>query len=208
MLLQHNRDRQGILTGIWKIEEQEETLLGFFNDKEEIIRQIASVTNPARRCEKLAVRALLNTLTGEEKTIAYLPSGKPVLTDNSFNISISHTQVYAAVALHKNKTVGIDIEIINDRVTRIKSRFLNIKEREALDKSHEPVVSLLCWSAKETVYKMLCREGVDFAQEIFIEPFGINDASLIAFEKLKKRETKFVIDFAITDQYVLTWSCE
>ena len=36
-----------------------------------------------RRLEWLAVRVLLYTLSGEEKEIAYHPSGKPYLADDS-----------------------------------------------------------------------------------------------------------------------------
>lgn len=208
MLLQQKIDRQGIRTGIWKIEEPESALLDFFRDKEDLLRQISFVNNPAKRCEKLAVRALLKAMVGEEKTIAYLPSGKPELADKSFNISISHTQGYAAIALHENKSIGIDIEFISDRACKINHRFMNIKEREALDKNHEPVVSLLCWSAKETVYKLLGQEGVDFAKDILIHPFSLNDKQLKAAEYYTGKKRKFILDFEVTDQYVMTVGIE
>ena len=52
-----------------------------------------------RRLEWLAVRVLLYTLSGEEKEIAYHPSGKPYLADDSASLSISHTKGYVAVVL-------------------------------------------------------------------------------------------------------------
>ena len=64
-----------------------------------------------RRLEWLAVRVLLYTLSGEEKEIAYHPSGKPYLADDSASISISHTKGYVAVALGlPGREVGVDIE--------------------------------------------------------------------------------------------------
>ena len=204
MFLEKKTTLDGTLIGIWKIEETEEEFLQLFNKQEAVLQQIREVSNPVKRCEKLAVRALFKLLAGEEKTIVYMPSGKPALLDRSFNISVSHTKGYAAVALHKHRIVGIDIEAISDRAHRINHRFMNIKEREALDKGNEPVVSLLHWSAKETVYKLLSREGVDFEKDILIRPFELKDNKLNALESHTPERKEFTIYFEITPDYVLT----
>jgi 4'-phosphopantetheinyl transferase len=204
MLLEQKTSADGTLIGIWKIEETEEELLLLFDGKETVLHQIEPVSNPVKRCEKLAVRALLKTLTGYEKRIIYMPSGKPALSDRSFNISISHTKGYAAIALNKHKIVGLDIEAISNRACRINHRFMSIKEREALDKSNEAVVSLLNWSAKETVYKLMSKEGVDFQKEIFIAPFAIDDNQLLATESHTDANKQFIIYFEVTARYVLT----
>jgi phosphopantetheinyl transferase len=204
MLLEQKTSADGTLIGIWKIEETEEQLLQLFDGKESVLQQIEQVSNPVKRCEKLAVRALLKTLTGEEKRIIYMPSGKPALSDRSFNISISHTKGYAVIALNKNRITGVDIEAISNRACRINHRFMSIKEREALDKSNEAVVSLLNWSAKETVYKLMSKEGVDFQKEIFIAPFAINDSRLLATESHTLDRKEFTLYFEVTRDYVLT----
>lgn len=204
MLLEQTTSAHGTQIGIWKIEEPEEEFLQLFDDKESVLRQIEQVSNPVKRCEKLAVRALLKTLTGEEKRIIYMPSGKPALSDRSFNISISHTKGYAAVALNRHKKTGIDIEAVSNRACRINHRFMSIKEREALDKSNEAVVSLLNWSAKETVYKLMSKEGVDFQKEIFIAPFAIEDNQLLATESHTADRQEFRLYFEVTRDYVLT----
>jgi Phosphopantetheinyl transferase len=204
MLLEQKTSADDTLIGIWQIEETEDEFLHLFDDKESVLQQIEQVSNPVKRCEKLAVRALLKTMTGEEKRIIYMPSGKPALSDRSFNISISHTKGYAAVALNKNRITGIDIEAISNRACRINHRFMSIKEREALDKSNEAVVSLLNWSAKETVYKLMTKEGVDFQKEIFITPFAIDDSQLLATESHTTFSKQFTINFEVTAEYVLT----
>jgi phosphopantetheinyl transferase len=204
MLLEQKTRTDGTLIGIWKIEETEEQLLLLFDDKKAVLQQIEQASNPVKRCEKLAVRALLKTLTGEEKRIIYMPSGKPALSDRSFNISISHTKGYASVALHKNRITGIDIEAVSNRACRINHRFMSIKEREALDKSNEAVVSLLNWSAKETVYKLMSQEGVDFQKEIFIAPFTLEDNRLLATESHTPDRKEFTLYFEVTRDYVLT----
>lgn len=204
MLIRQQTDKQGILTGIWKIEESEEILLSLFDNQDLLKQQIQHISNSTRRSEKLAVRALLKALTNEEKEINYFASGKPFLKDGSYNISISHTKGYATIALHPSLQVGIDIEALSDRILRIQNRFMSIKEREAIDKRHEPVVSLLYWSAKETAYKLLGHEGVDFSKELIISPFNIPDNELIIKEFCTNESKEFIINFEITDQYVLT----
>jgi len=204
MLLEKKTIADGTLIGIWKIEETEEQFLQLFEEITPLLEEIKEVSNPTKRCEKLAVRALFKFLTGAEKRIVYMPSGKPALLDRSFNISISHTKGYAVIALNKHRIVGVDIEAMSDRAHRINHRFMNIKEREALDKSSEPVVSLLHWSAKETVYKLLSREGVDFEKEILIQPFELEDKKLKASESHTTDRKEFTIYFEVTSSYVLT----
>jgi phosphopantetheinyl transferase len=194
------------LTGIWIIEETESDLLRCFENNKAVLLQIEAARNESRRCEMLAVRALLKELTGEEKTICYQTNGKPVLSDNSFHISISHTKGFAAVILHPSKQIGIDIERISDQAYKLKSRFTSIKEREAIDNRDEPVVSLLHWSAKETMFKMLSQEGIDFAKHLNIHPFKLTDNHLDATESFTSNLQSFSIQFEITDRYVLT-SC-
>ena len=86
-----------------------------------------------RRLEWLAVRVLLYTLSGEEKEIAYHPSGKPYLADDSASISISHTKGYVAVVLGlPGREVGVDIEQYGERnkITQFNENFLNLPEEE------------------------------------------------------------------------------
>lgn len=208
MLIEQYTNKRGILIGIWKIEESEEKLLSMLNDSSTILDQIQHISNSAKRCEKLAVRVLLKQLIKEEKKIAYLPTGKPYIENSAYKISISHTIGYATVAIHPIIEIGIDIERINDRVLRIQHRFMNIKEREAIDKRDEPVVSLLHWSAKETAYKLICKEGIDFAKEFIVEPFDLNSKTLYLNEFHTQEKKQFAIDFNITDQYILTVGTE
>ena len=85
-----------------------------------------------RKQEWLAVRVLLKELCGEEKGIAYLPSGKPYLEDGSAFVSFSHTSGYVAVALHPSAEVGVDIEQYGTRVQRVASRFIRVMKKYPL----------------------------------------------------------------------------
>ena len=52
-----------------------------------------------------------------------LSYGYPFLTDNSYNISISHTGKYVRIILNKYRKVGIDIEKISDKVLRVRNKY-------------------------------------------------------------------------------------
>ena len=78
--------------GIWKTDETLDNLLAMLPHREAYLEGMQRFTAEHRRLEWLAVRVLLYTLLGEEKEIAYYPSGKPYLADGSASISISHTK--------------------------------------------------------------------------------------------------------------------
>lgn len=96
------------LLGIWKSDETTEQLLALLEHKDWYEEKLA-VFSEKRKHEWLSVRVLLKALCGEEKEIAYYPSGRPYLKDGCRYISISHTRGYVAVALHSSCEVGMDI---------------------------------------------------------------------------------------------------
>jgi phosphopantetheinyl transferase (holo-ACP synthase) len=206
MLVRKETLNGGGLLGIWKIEESEHQLLNLLHNRPEFYDLIREKTNVARRCETLSVRALLQEMAGEGKFVVYDANGKPALDDGSWNISISHTRHYAAILLHPAKTVGIDIEQMGDKALQLSKRFMSPKELKSLDKGNDVVVSLLHWSAKETVYKILDRPGIDFAKEMFICPFLASDGMLKAEASVDGRIELFEISFEVSENYVLTYS--
>ena len=61
--------------------------------------------------------------------------------------------------------VGVDIEYKNDRIFRVTEKFMHPEELKILSECTEKQkFALLCWCAKETAYKILDENGVDFAE--------------------------------------------
>lgn len=161
-----------------------------------------------RKQEWLAVRVLLKELCGEEKKIAYLPSGKPYLEDRSVFVSFSHTQGYVAVALHPSVEVGVDIEQYGTRVQRVASRFVREDERVSIESGDEVYGLLLHWSAKETMFKLMKDEAVDFVKHLRIFPFTQQESGTFeACEYRSEQEQKFLIHYDTHSDYVLTFAC-
>lgn len=106
----------------------------------------------------------LQELTGGSALIAYHPNGAPYLSGSSLHISISHTKGYAAVLLQDHPAAGIDIEYRSERVSRIRSRFMNPEEEAGIDKEYETEHLLLHWCAKETLLKWsVMKRSISFA---------------------------------------------
>ena len=201
--------KQGNLTvGVWKVDETVEQLRSMFHQFSIYEEAFARFSSEKRKQEWLAVRVLLKELCGEEKKIAYLPSGKPYLEDGSRHVSFSHTHGYVAVALHPSVEVGIDIEQYGTRVQRVSSRFIREDERVSVEAGDEVYALLLHWSAKETMFKLMEDEAVDFIKHLRILPFEPQKSGTFeAYEKRSGQDRKFLIHYDTHPDYVLTFAC-
>ena len=201
--------KQGNLTvGVWKVDETVEQLRSMFHQFSIYEEAFARFSSEKRKQEWLAVRVLLKELCGEEKKIAYLPSGKPYLEDGSMHVSFSHTHGYVAVALHPSVEVGIDIEQYGTRVQRVSSRFIREDERVSVEAGDEVYALLLHWSAKETMFKLMEDEAVDFIKHLRILPFEPpKSGTFEAYEKRSGQDRKFLIHYDTHPDYVLTFAC-
>lgn len=196
---------------VWKVTETYDELLAVLphSDKfrDEAERRF---TSAKRRMEFVAVRALLHVGAGIVcPEVGYMPSGKPFLLCDSRDLSISHTMGYVAVMLAANGVPGIDIERRSDRVLRIRSRIVGAQEQ-----AETPDDLLLHWSAKETVYKMIQCEEVDFVRHFrltmpeYLEPACMlkktGEAVMETFHP--DCMTSFVVYYLLDDDFVLTYS--
>ena len=194
--------------GVWKVDETVEQLRSMFHQFSIYEEGLARFSHEKRKQEWLAVRVLLKELLGEEKPIVYLPSGKPCLEDGSMHVSFSHTVGYVAVALHPSLEVGVDIEQYGTRVKRVSSRFIREDEKVSIVSGDEIYGLLLHWSAKETMFKLLDDQAVDFIDHLHILPFKQEKAgSFEACEYRSGKGKKFTIHYDTHPDYVLTYAC-
>lgn len=203
LLLKHTAP----LRGVWKIEESSDTLFSLLENREEYLSQLEDIHTEHRRREWLASRVLLQTLLGRPARIAYHPNGAPYLPDSSLYISISHTKGYAAILLQEHPAAGIDIEYRSDRVLKIRSRFMNPEEEASLDREHEAEHLLLHWCAKETLFKMIGREEVDFLNHLHVRAFPYaEEGRFEVYETRTARGFTYILSCLVSSDFVLTWS--
>lgn len=204
-MLIYKEENSDYTWGIWKMEESPELLLSQLTNIQDLVDFSETVTSSVRTLERIAVRVLLKTLSGEEKTIDYHPNGKPYFKDQSLNISISHTKEYVAIILSQSPLLGIDIEYTSDRVKRIRSRF--ISESEYIDPENEVLHLLLHWSAKETMYKALSKEKINLKDNFHIQKFTPQQRGFFeASETFTEKSLQFKIHYIATDNYVITYT--
>ena len=201
--------RKGNLTvGVWKVDETVEQLRSMFHHFSIYEEGFARFTSEKRQQEWLAVRVLLKELCGEEKEIVYHPSGKPFLKDGSVFISFSHTPGYVSVAMHPYAEVGVDIEQYGTRVQRVASRFIREDERVSVEAGDEVYAMLLHWSAKETLFKLMDNEAVDFINHLHVLPFRPEQSGTFkACEYRSGKNQKFLVHYDTHTDYVLTFAC-
>lgn len=203
LYLRQEIDQKCILA-IWKMTESRDELLVQFDDATDL-SSILSITSDKRVLEKLTTLLLLKEIIGEVPQIAYLDSGKPYLNGREGEISISHTKGYVAVIYHRFQEVGVDIEQVSDKIRRVKSRI--VSGFEYINEEQELIHLLLHWSAKETMFKIIDSDGIDFLTDLFIQPFSPQEKGVfVAQEKKTVKEEVFDIHYMTTPEFVLTYT--
>ena len=207
MLIRKEHTDNDALLGIWEVVEDEDTLLKLLpkSQQEDAKTQTSQFRSNRRVIEWLTIRALLFQLLDEEKIIDNYPNGQPFLVDNSYRISISHTKGYVAILLHKNLSVGIDVETISERITHVAGRI--VSGNEFIDPRQEIIHLLLHWSAKETIFKMMDEDEIDFSKHLHIHPFTPKKNGTFWAQELKTDNKKqFKIHYEVHSDFVLTWA--
>lgn len=207
--------------GIWKVSETVDELLSFFGDRQSFYAsQLERFRYEGRQKEWLAVRVLLKEMLGYECEIGYAESGKPFLIDSDWNVSISHTKGYVAVALSLSHIIGIDIEQYSDRVRKVAKRFIRTDEWPSVEKAckQEPLLvhhenelyaMLLHWSAKESIFKIMEQIDVDFLHNMQIYPFDIALSGSFKGKEYGSPERKeFPIRYLLHPDFVLTYAVD
>lgn len=156
----------------WSIWEITESLDAFLSDdlELEIIDQVAQIKSEKRKKEFLLARLLLKQMFGKTIRVSYDAFGAPFIEESDWNISITHSGSFVAVARSK-KALGIDVELISQKLERTKHKFSSDKELSQIDSSQNLFHLALSWSAKESVYKMVGSEALIFDRQMQIQAF-------------------------------------
>lgn len=177
---------------LWKIEESADELYAQLQLRDHEKKIIESLNNGKRNLHWLSTRVLLRKLLKTSEYIDCLAdeNGKPYLPYSPYFISFSHSFDYAAVMISKDKEVGIDIEIIKNKIERVANKFLKEEELSFIEAEHRIEQLYVCWCAKEAIYKFQGKKNVSFKDHITLKPFkyqtmGTFDASLESEEDCK-----------------------
>jgi 4'-phosphopantetheinyl transferase len=195
------------ILGVWKIEEDIETLMNLVVLDDEEKKKYKGFRSNSRKLEFLSVRALLAELIGKETGIVYNKNNKPFLKDGSKFISISHSHKLTAILLSTNEKVGIDLEYMSSNISTLAFKFLNRREKITKENNNRRYHLYLHWCAKEALYKICDKEGINFRNNITIEPFQLNDSGEIKGQvHTSKINESFDLYYSKYDNYAIVWT--
>lgn len=148
---------------------------------------------------------LIKELLGKHIDVNNNDKGKPYLVNDTRHISISHSHNKLAIIVNEYEPTGIDIELIRDKVIKIKHKFLSSNEIKNANDDVEKL--LIYWAAKETLYKIYGLKEVDFIKHLFVKPFTKHNLGTIIGEiNLPNYTESFNLNYQILDDYVLVYA--
>jgi 4'-phosphopantetheinyl transferase EntD len=197
------------LLGIWEIREDYNTLLSHLNLDKEDLNALESFRNQERKLEFLSVRSLLKDMTTPLAKIIYNGSRKPYLRDNSFNISITHSNLFTSIILSRGKRVGIDMEYMTGRIDKVAHKFIGKDEFITDEKEYQRYHLYIHWCAKEALYKLCNKPRLIFREDLIISPFQIDERGTIhAKMDTGQIMEEFDLHYFKHENYIIVWCCK
>jgi phosphopantetheinyl transferase len=155
------------------IEEQEDQTLDFLSFREKL--SFANISHPEKKKEwatsRLAIYDALNELNVPYPGFFKDEHGKSQSMNGQGYVSLTHTPGFAGAIFHRTQPVGIDMDLIREKILKIGFRFLDPSELDFLEK--DPAHYTMAWSAKESIFKCQGKKGVSFRDNILLDPFDI-----------------------------------
>lgn len=203
LFYQHNINENTKL-GIWHIGESE----AFFLKKVPLKKD---VSHPHKRLQHLAGRYLLPVLFSDFplEEIVIADTRKPFLENEKYHFSISHCGDFAAAIVSSKSRVGVDIEMMTPKISRISHKFLSSGDRHFADASWTPVkFQTIIWSSKESIFKWYSLGEVDFKEHMqlreHVAAFN-NDGFVLPFVFKKSNPVDLSVHAKIFGELVLAW---
>ncbi len=205
-VIQKIKKSDSAFVSVWEITESVEELLDFLQPTDQERSKVMGFRLDKRKKEYLASRCIIKQELGLLPDIVYKDSGKPVLANSDFSISISHTRDYVAVAFSKTEEPGVDIEYPSPRIMNIWSRFIADSELEFIANYEQESYFRVIWCVKEALFKIIDREGVDFKKHLFCEPFVLKNSMIInAYYKSNTEYFPIVFEYIVNNHYCLVY---
>lgn len=159
---------------LWKYEESEELCVEELLEDENRLR--IENFHPIKLKEVLLVRKILKSILPEHKIL--YDGRTPYLYPNDFEISITHSFPYAALAISKEK-IGIDIEPFTPKILNIKDKFVYETETEFIETGKEVEYLTVIWSLKESLYKIHHSNYWSLKKHYEVKPFELREPEKI-----------------------------
>jgi phosphopantetheinyl transferase len=185
---------------IWHITEPE----SFFTDT---IKTEQEIHHPHKRLQHLAARHLLLMLEPDFPLpeIKIAQSGKPFLPLDQYDFSLAHCGNYAVAIVSTTHRVGIDVERFTPKIKRVAYKFLYTEELAFIDKNKYSEHLTVCWGAKEAVFKWYGYGGVDFKENIHLQPFTLSSGEIACKFEKSNVQADLLLHYMLEKEYSVVW---
>lgn len=206
----------GVLVGIWEVCEDEMFFLTKLKMYEHEWSRLERITHPKKRLEWLSSRLVMKEILkiGYTDRVQSMNSetGKPYLSNRSYNISYTHSGIYSAAIASPDFEVGIDMEYLKrKRNMETRRLFMNPFEISIFEAKPDFNYFILLWSAKETLYKVFGQKGVSFREHISfdLEDFRLSSRGVLKGRVNTGKECKdYNIYYAFEGDFLLTYTID
>ncbi len=190
--------------GLWEATEP----LDYFSDLPEgYLTGLNDEFSEKRKKEFYASRYLLRKMLGDDGIVlSRSEHGQIRIESSDLNISLSHSGNLMAAMISHDYKVGIDVEEIRPKVQRVMHKFLSDEEIAAIGDPPDIQMLILCWSAKETIYKLMGIQGLLFREQIRLQiPSSWSEKPFDARVETERLKVNLNIFFeVIKGEYVMT----
>lgn len=163
---------------LWKITETFEDLFDEVQLNDINLIRLKTMKSELHQRGFLSVRKLLQEVNYTDFDLIYDKTGKPFLKDGK-HISISHSHEFSAIVL-SDENIGIDLELVKEKVLRIAPRFMDISHLEGLSEIDQMRKATIVWGIKEAIFKVKNEIGISFPDHIAESPFELTDKKCTA----------------------------
>jgi hypothetical protein len=192
--------------GVWEITEDFDSLYSMVDLATVEKTKLDSFKNISRKIEWLSVRALVKSMLGRDTRILYNAENKPFVRGNTHNISISHSNNLTAVLISKDKRVGIDLEYMSGKISKVADKFINEQERITLNPDLKKYHLYLHWCGKEAMYKICDKQDINFRDGLTIFPFNPEDSGFMTGTAVNGNgKEEFELEYLQHENYALVW---
>jgi 4'-phosphopantetheinyl transferase len=194
----------GRVLALWRIDEDEATLVGLLGEAPP-----ENVTNPQKRLEWLAGRVLvkdgLRVLGLPYRGLFKDAHGKPFPVGSDYQLSLSHSFPYAAVLLDAYQSVGIDLEQPKEKLLRIAPRMFH--PTELADAGTDLIKLCIYWCAKEALVKVYGKKDLTFAKSLLVAPFSrVLEGEIVGSIIVDNAERIIPLCYTVTPDFVLVFN--
>lgn len=198
----------GMVLTIWKIEESESDLRPMLslNAREE--KELQAVKASSSRLRWMASRLALKSIFDEWKVIEINKDvhGKPFFESEEGFFSLSHSGEFAICCYHPEKKVGVDVELVRDKILAIQEKFMKAEELDTVADKDKIENLMVCWCAKEAIYKWQGTKGLSMREGITIYPFEYEEKGRITANLVTEtRAEQLTVVYERLDGYMMAY---